>query len=172
MIRVHRFRVLLIVTAAVVAVSCGRTPPPVAPPPAPQPSLTIAAPADAKTKASMVISTSADANPDANGRPSPVVIRVYQLRTDDAFTSADFSALYDDEQKVLGPSLITRNEYLLAPMERQTIDINVSGETRFVAAIAAFRDIRNAQWRSIIPPPPGGLTVTVERARVVVAAAQ
>jgi type VI secretion system VasD/TssJ family lipoprotein len=55
-------------------------------------------------------------------------------------------------------------------MERQALDITVAGETRFVGAIAAFRDIRNAQWRSIVPAPRGGLTVSVERARVVLAA--
>jgi type VI secretion system protein VasD len=119
----------------------------------------------------MVIAASGDVNPDASGRPSPIVIRVYQLRTDSAFANADFFALYEDEQKVLGPELISRNEFLLSPMERQTLDITVAGETRFVGAIAAFRDIRNAQWRSIVPAPREGLTVSVERARVVLAAA-
>ena len=172
MIRDH-IRLLPFVAAAVVQVSCGKAPPvaPPAPPAVPPISLTIAAPEDAKIKASMVLAASADTNPDASGRPSPIVIRVYQLRTDAAFTNADFFALFDDDQKVLGPELISRNEFMLAPMERQTLDITVAGETRFVGAIAAFRDIRNAQWRSIVPAPRTGLTVSVERARVVLAAA-
>jgi type VI secretion system protein VasD len=171
MIRRRRFVVISIVAAALAASSCGHTPPPAAPAPPPQAALTIAAAADAKVKATMVIATSADTNPDASGRPSPIVIRVYQLRTDAAFTSADFAALFADDQKVLGQELISRNEFMLAPMERQTLDITVAGDTRFVGAVAAFRDIRNAQWRSVVPAPREGLTVSVERARVVLTAA-
>jgi type VI secretion system VasD/TssJ family lipoprotein len=55
---------------ALVAVNCGK-----APPPAP-PSITIAAPPDARVKAPMTLAASADTNPDATGRPSPVVVRV------------------------------------------------------------------------------------------------
>jgi predicted component of type VI protein secretion system len=37
--------------------------------------------------------------------------------------------------------------------------------------IAAFRDVRNAQWRAIVPVPKGNLTVSVERAKVAVSPA-
>ena len=120
----------------------------------------------------MMLAASADANPDANGRPSPVVVRVYQLKTDAAFKGADFFPLFDDDQKVLGQELISRDEYVLAPSERKTIDVVVSRDTRFVGALAAFRDIRNAQWRGLVPAPRSGLNVTIERARVVVSAVE
>lgn len=119
----------------------------------------------------MTLAASADANPDATGRPSPVVVRVYQLKTDAAFNAAEFFALFDDDQKVLGQELISRDEFVLAPSERRTIDVTLSGETRFVGALAAFRDIRNSQWRGLIPAPSKGLTVGVERARVVLSVA-
>jgi type VI secretion system protein VasD len=120
----------------------------------------------------MTIAAGADANPDASGRPSPVVVRVYQLKTDAAFAAADFFALYDDDQKVLGVELISRDEFVLAPSERRTLDVTVSGDTRYVGAIAAFRDIRNAEWRALIPAPRAGLTVAVERARIVLSLAE
>jgi type VI secretion system protein VasD len=157
----------LVGVCAIAAAACAKAPPPQVPQ---SPALTIAAAADARVKAPMTLAASADTNPDGNGRPSPVVVRVYQLRTDAAFSAAEFFALFDDDQKVLGPELITRNEYVLAPAERQVIDVTVSAETRFVGAVAAFRDIRNAQWRGVIPAPRNGLTVQVERARVVVSA--
>ena len=119
----------------------------------------------------MTLAASADANPDGTGRPSPVVVRVYQLKTDAAFNAAEFFALFDDDQKVLGQELISRDEFVLAPSERRTIDVTLSGDTRFVGALAAFRDIRNAQWRGLIPAPSKGLTVAVERARVVLSVA-
>jgi type VI secretion system protein VasD len=156
-------------TASVVALvvsACAKAPPPPAPAP-----LTIAASPDAKVSAPMTLAASADANPDASGRPSPVVVRVYQLRTDAAFNVADFFALFDDDQKVLGSELISRDEFVLAPAEQRMIEVSVSSETRFVGAVAAFRDIRNAQWRVLVPASRKGLNVAVERARVVLSVA-
>lgn len=115
----------------------------------------------------MTLAATVDTNPDGAGRPSPIVVRVYQLRTDGAFNGADFFPLFDDDQKVLGPELITRDEFVLAPAEQRTIDVTLSAETRYVGAVAAFRDIRNAQWRGLIPAPRNGLRVTIERARIV-----
>jgi type VI secretion system protein VasD len=134
--------------------------------------MTIAAAGDAKIKAPMTISVSEDANPDSNGRPSPVVVRVYQLKTDAAFTASEFFPLFDDEQKVLGPELISRDEFVLAPAERRTIDVALSGETRYVGAIAAFRDIRNSEWRVLVPAPRKGLTVAVEKDRIVLSGSE
>ena len=44
--------------------------------------------------------------------------------------------------------------------------------TKFVGAVAAFRDIRNSEWRVLVPVTRGteSVTVGVERARVVLAA--
>jgi type VI secretion system protein VasD len=153
----------LTITAALAA--CGKAPPP-APPAAPV--ITIAAPPDARIKATMTLSATADTNPDATGRPSPVVVRVFQLRGDGAFSAADYFPLYDDDKMVLGPELITRDEFVLAPGDRRSLEVTLAADTRFVGAIAAFRDIRNAQWRALIPAASNGLTVTVERSRIAV----
>jgi type VI secretion system protein VasD len=153
--------------ASAVAAGCAKAPPP-APPQVP---LTITAAPEAKVKAPMTIAISADANPDASGRPSPVVVRVYQLRTDAAFRSIDFFALFEDDQKALGPELISRDEFTMAPSERKTLDVTVASETRFVGAIAAFRDIRNTQWRVLVPATNKAMDVAVERARVVMTVA-
>jgi type VI secretion system protein VasD len=159
-----------LVFALVVTVpcACAKAPPS---PPTP-PAITIAAPPTAKVKASMTLLTQADANPDTSGRPSPVVVRVYQLRTDAAFSTADFFALYDDDQRVLGQELISKDEFVMAPSERLTRAITLAEETRFVGAIAAFRDIRNAQWRALLPAPREGLLVSVERARITLSLAE
>ena len=168
--RSSRYALVQALAAMLAAGACAKAPPPPALPALPP--ITIAAPAETKTKSAMVLAASADTNPDATGRPSPVVVRVYQLKTDAAFKGADFFALFDDDMKVLGPELISRDEYVLAPAERKTIDVVVSGDTRFVGALAAFRDIRNAQWRGLVPAPRAGLNVTIERARVVVSAVE
>lgn len=155
-------------TIATALSACGKAPPP-APPAAPV--ITIAAPPDARVKATMTLSAAADTNPDATGRPSPIVVRVFQLRGDGAFAAADYFPLYDDDKMVLGPELITRDEFVLAPGDRRELEVTLAADTRFVGAIAAFRDIRNAQWRALAPAPRNGLTVSVERARIAVSSA-
>jgi type VI secretion system protein VasD len=124
-------------------------------------------PKPARTR--LTVAAAADTNPDANGRPSPVVVRVYQLKADTAFNAAEFFALFDDEMKVLGPDLIGRNEYTVAPSERRTMELDVSADAKFVGIIAAYRDIRNAQWRTIVQAPikKDDVTIAVERSRVV-----
>lgn len=126
-----------------------------------------APPKPARTR--LTVAAAADSNPDANGRPSPVVVRVYQLKADTAFVGTDFFALFDDEMKVLGGDLIGRSEYVLAPAERRTLELDVSADAHFVGVVAAFRDIRNAQWRTIVQAPlkKDDVTISVERARVV-----
>lgn len=163
----HAARAAVCTVVLGAAVACAKAPPPPAPP-----AMTIAAGAGAKAAAPMTVSASSDANPDATGRPSPIVVRVYQLRTDAAFTAAEFFPLFDDEQQVLGAELISRDEFVLAPAEKRTIDVALSGETRFVGAIAAFRDIRNSQWRALVPAPVKALTVAVEGTRIVLSAGE
>jgi type VI secretion system protein VasD len=121
-----------------------------------------------ESKAKVALSAAADVNPDASGKPSPVVVRVYQLKGDAAFAGADFFALFDDEMKVLGPELIGREEYVLTPSEKRTVELAVLKTAKFVGVIAAFRDIRNSQWRVVVPAPlkKNDVTLSVERARV------
>ena len=127
-------------------VSCFRGKPalPVPAPPSVPTSITITAPPNAKVKAPMTVATGADTNPDSAGRPSPVVIRVYQLRTDAAFSKVEFFALFDDDQKVLGQELISRDEFVLAPSE------NVGQST------SPSRTTRDS-WP---PSPPSGTSAT------------
>src|SRR6185312_12013860 len=113
-------------------------------------------PKPSPTHAQFVVS--GDVNPDASGRASPVVVRLFQLRNDGEFASADFFALYDKEKETLGASLISREEYVLAPGETRTLEMPISPDARFVGALAAYRDIRAAHWRAITRTPEKKLT--------------
>lgn len=115
------------------------------------------------TKARMTVIAQSDVNPDAGGRPSPVVVRVYQLQQDAKFANADFFALFDDEQKVLGADLLASDEVTLAPGERKELQVDVKGEAKFVGAVAAYRDIRNSQWRAVQPAPKKGLLDVIKK---------
>jgi type VI secretion system protein VasD len=120
------------------------------------------------SKARMTIAAQQDVNPDANGRPSPVVVRIYQLAQDSKFNNADFFALFDNDQQALGADLLARDEATLAPGERKEVEFDVAGNAKFVGVIAAFRDIRNSQWRTIQPAPKKGLINLVKKDAVLV----
>jgi len=98
-------------------------------------------------------------NPDARGRPTPVVIRVYELRATQTFQSADFFALFDKDQATLGNELASREELQLRPGESLALPPrDLKPDIRAVGVFAAFRDLEKSQWRSFVAlplaPPP------------------
>lgn len=87
-------------------------------------------------------------NPDAQGRPAPLIIRLYALSDDSVFLTADFFALYEDDEAVLGDKLLMRREFQIRPGEtRELEDLEFSLDTRYLAVIGAYRDLDNATWR-------------------------
>lgn len=97
-------------------------------------------------------------NPDESGRSSPIVVRLYQLRADGAFAAAEFFDLYAKEKEVLGESLVAREEYVLAPGETRELEIPLNAQTSYLGVLAAYRDIRAAQWRALTRAPEKTLT--------------
>jgi type VI secretion system protein VasD len=94
--------------------------------------------------------TSEFVNPDPKNRASPIIVVFYELSSVGNFESADFFALYEQDEEVLGKDLQARDEIQLIPGEMRSIERELKDETRYVAVIAAYRDIENANWRSSI----------------------
>jgi type VI secretion system protein VasD len=134
-----KLRTLFIVAATVLAACASKPPKP-----------------PAATHAHIVVS--AAVNPDSSGRPSPVVVRLFQLRNDGEFASADFFPLYDKEKEVLGASFISREEYVLSPGETRAFELPINPDARFLGVIAAYRDIHAAHWRALTRSPEKKLT--------------
>ena len=87
------------------------------------------------------ITVDSNVNPDRAGRPSPVVVRIYELKAVAAFNGADFFALFDNESATLSGELVGREEFQLQP------------ETKFIGVVGAFRDLEQARWRQAVPVP-------------------
>ncbi len=117
-----------------------------------------------ETKA--LLSASEDVNPDSSGRPSPIVVRIYQLRGDTEFNNADFFALYEKDKEILGASLIAREEKTLFPGQQLETDVPLSPEARFVGAVAAYRDLRSSRWRALIGAPEKSLLKMLATQRI------
>lgn len=113
----------------------------------------------------------ADLNPSASDRPSPLRLRLYELRTVAAFQQADFMALYQQDQTTLGADLLGREEIVLNPGETRPYALKVlNAETRFLGVVALYRDLEHATWRAFAPVVPSrthALTLQAQRLAVV-----
>lgn len=140
-------------TARAIAIACG---------------LALAACASSRTdeppvRTKTYLQAEGDLNPDQTGRASPVVVRVFELKSDAEFTAADFYALYEREKETLGSSLLSRQEYVLRPGQKDELWLPVPRNTAYIGVIAAFRDIRSAKWRTVARAPHKGFTDAFSR---------
>jgi type VI secretion system protein VasD len=93
-------------------------------------------------------------NPDLNGRPSPLVVRVYELKSLSVFNSADFFNLFEQDVALLGEDLQMRDEFAFQPGETKSLERDLRIDTRYLGIIGAYRDIENARWRNSVKVEP------------------
>ena len=107
------------------------------------------------------IAASANVNPDDRGRPSPIVMKVFELKSLAAFQGADFFSVFDKDKETLGAELAAREEFTLVPNERKEFSRQVQADTRYLGAVAAFRDLERSRWRASTAIPANKLSVVV-----------
>lgn len=103
-------------------------------------------------------------NLDGEGRPSPLLLRVYQLRQTAAFNGADFFALYQNEQSVLGGDVAGKEEFIVRPGEKRELSFEAKPEVTAVGVFGAYRNLDSAQWRTSTAIPPN--TTSIVKLRV------
>lgn len=147
-------RAFVIAAASLIATGCASTRPPPSPP----------------TMQRLTVRVATDVNPDARGRPSPIVVRAFLLSAVDAFGVADFFGLVDREREAIGGDLLGVAEAILGPGEARVLQFERSPRARFVGVIAGYRDIERAVWRGFAPLPSDAadLPVAIERSRVAI----
>ena len=102
----------------------------------------------------LTVNAADDINPDAAGRASPVVLRIYQLAAGTQFQAADFFQLFEKEAPTLGPDLVAREETIVAPGDTRKLTIALKPNAQAIGVAAAFRDIDHASWRAVMNVPP------------------
>jgi type VI secretion system protein VasD len=111
-------------------------------------------------------------NPDDTGRPSPIRVRLYELKSATAFNSADFFSLYDRDKEVLAADLVMREELQVEPGMEKEMSKRPGPDTKFLAVLAAYHDIEHATWRATLELPPNKTTnVSLRVDRLVVSLA-
>jgi type VI secretion system protein VasD len=127
-------------------------------------ALVACASAPKPTQVAGTLQASEQVNPSTSQRPSPLLLRVYELKTAAAFNSADFMSLYQRDKAELGADLLAKEEFVLAPGESKKFAKTLAQETRFLGVVAAFRDVEHARWRSIVAVQPGRMHTLVIKA--------
>lgn len=107
------------------------------------------------TEISGTAQAAANVNPSVSQRPSPLLVRLYELKSATAFSNADFVSLYQGDQAVLGNEMVARDEFVLKPGDTRPINKVVGPETHFLGVFAAYRDLDRAKWRSLLAVQPG-----------------
>lgn len=102
-----------------------------------------------QTPIDIVINADANINPGEASEPSPVVVRIYELKGIKAFNNASFFD-FDDDTKLLGADLISSREYELTPGSEKKYDSKISSEAAYIGVVVSFRDIQSAKWRDTI----------------------
>lgn len=95
------------------------------------------------------VAAGSDVNPDARGRPSPITVRVYALKSAAAFEAADFFSLFEKDAAILGADMVQREELLMRPGDNKPVEMKLPPEAKALAVFAAFRDLDRARWRAV-----------------------
>ncbi|MBB2494256.1 type VI secretion system lipoprotein TssJ [Aquipseudomonas ullengensis] len=103
-----------------------------------------------KTKLDLSLIASDRLNPDLKGRPSPIVVRLLELKNPSSFNNADFFSLYQRPKESLMPDLVSFEELEVRPGETRELKLAVQPGSRYVGVVAAYRDLPEASWRFVV----------------------
>ena len=121
------------------------------------------------TVVNLQASATATVNATPQGQGAPVAIRIYQLASKAAFERAEFFPLYNTDAAALGPDLVKKDEFLLAPGSSKSVTLQPADTVRVIGVFAAYRDFQNATWRGDADIPAHQtttVTITADRAGI------
>lgn len=99
----------------------------------------------------ITLDAASNTNPDDTGRPSPTLVKVITMKSDSAFQSADFFAIFESPEAALAADVIDVSVVTLTPGETHTVDIPTTDKNAFIGVIAGFQDLDRADWRDVAP---------------------
>lgn len=107
-----------------------------------------------KTPVKFFVQADQSINPDAQGNPFPIVLRIYELKQSSQFSQLAFFDLLDTDASKLGSDLVAKREIEMKPGDKQSFDRDTPLDTRYIGVIAGFRNLENAQWRAVAEITP------------------
>lgn len=109
----------------------------------------------------------ANINPDDNNSPSPLYVRMYELKSDKLFKRADFLDIYERDKTVLGSDMIAKHRLKrIVPGEHREKDYVLDKNTHYVGLFAEFQRYKNATFKVIIPVDPTNVVASTSAVHV------
>lgn len=125
------------------------------------------------TSAEIQFIAESNTNPDNDQRPSPVVIRAFQLADDRQFNREDFLNLYESAEERLGRDLINTTILKeLTPQESRTEHFDLSPEIKYIGLLAEFIQYQDANAILVLPITPhkkNSFTVHIDKTSITLA---
>lgn len=106
----------------------------------------------------IVLTADEQLNPDATGRPSPVQVFVFELRSGSTFESRDFFALQSDPQQALQADLLNVEQIVLRPGQAHTFKRPGDLQATAVGVVVGYRELDASVWRVLLPLPESRTT--------------
>lgn len=104
------------------------------------------------TDLALAFHVDADINPDDSKTPSPLFIRLYELKSPKMFNKANFIDLFERDKEALGADMINKQKLKrIRPGEGREESFVLSEETRYVGLYAEFLQYKNAAYKVVIP---------------------
>ena len=108
-------------------------------------------PAPANAGLDLLVTASPLVNPQPDGQPSPLVLRVYALSAETAFVNASFRQLWENDAKTLGPTMLGKAEVIVQPGSVAHLKAPLPEGAVLIAVVVGFRDFQDAKWRAMVP---------------------
>lgn len=104
-----------------------------------------------------------DVNPDDDKKPSPLFVRMYQLKSTKMFSRANFIDLYEKDKEILGADMISKQVLRrVKPGESRNENFVLNKKTRFIGLYAEFLQYKKSSFKLLIPVVPSNFVGTSE----------
>ena len=96
-------------------------------------------------------------NPNENGNPRPVVVRLYQLKNDVRLENATYDEILLKDKEVLEDDLAKVDELSVFPNDLVEVKFERMKEASHLAGVALFHSPKGNSWKTFyeFPLPPG-----------------
>lgn len=99
------------------------------------------------------LEAAANVNPDGHGRPAPILIGLYTLKSTAVFEASDFPSLQERAKAVLADDLVSFEQIILLPGERKLIQRSAEPGVRALGVVAGYRELDRHSWKATYALP-------------------